>query len=87
MKPKSKLNLLIWCGYMLGYIYACCLDYIPGGWKWVAWGVMLVVLVLLMMLSDWTADKTFQDGVDYVLYIVRYCQKKGGNTIGQQNNG
>ena len=86
MKPETKINLLVWCGYMLGFVYACFLDYIPGSWKWAAWAVMLGALVLLMILSDRVLDEAFDRGVDYVLSMVRNYERQGTQNAGAENS-
>ena len=73
MKPETKINLLVWCGYMLGFVYACFLDYIPGGWKWICWTVMLAALVIIMLLSD------------RVLSMVRNYERQGKRNAGAEN--
>lgn len=79
MKPETKINLLVWCGYMLGFVYACFLDYIPGGWKWAAWAFMLAALVLLMILSDRVLAEAFRNGVDHMLDLMRNGERMRKN--------
>ena len=86
MKPETKINLLVWGGYMLGFVYACFLDYIPGGWKWAAWAFMLGALVLLMILSDRVLEEAFDRGVDYVLSMVRNYERQGKQNAGAENS-
>ena len=75
MKPETKINLLVWGAYMLGFVYACYLEYIPGEWKWICWAVMLAALVLLMILSDRVLDEAFHNGVDHMLDLMRNWER------------
>ena len=86
MKPETKINLLVWGAYMLGFVYACYLEYIPGEWKWICWAVMLAALVLLMILSDRVLEEAFDRGVDYVLSMVRNYERQGKQNAGAENS-